>query len=95
LPLVELEVASLPGVAEVPMPAKVEVPLGSGAAEVLIPVEVEVPLGPSAAVVPLVAAESGGGEAVLRPTAPPSPTPPSSMLRPFLARPFPVYCIHK
>jgi hypothetical protein len=77
------------------MPAEVEVPLGSGAAEVLIPVEVEVPLGSGAVAVPMAAAAPGGGEVLFHPTAPPSPTPPSSMLCPFLARPFPTYCIHK
>jgi hypothetical protein len=81
----ELEVASPPGVAEVPMPAEVEVPLRSGVADVPIPAEVEVPLGPGAAAVPMAAAEPGGSEVLLCPTAPPSPTPPSSMLRPFLA----------
>jgi hypothetical protein len=75
------------------MPAEVEVPLGPGAADVPIPAEVEVPLGPGAAVVPMEAAEPGAGEMLLRPTAPPSLTPPSSILRPFLARPF--LCIHK
>jgi hypothetical protein len=77
------------------MLAKVEVPLWSGATEVPIPAEVEVPLGVGAAAVPMAVAEPGGGEVLLRPTAPPSLTPPSSMLRPFLARPFPMYCIHK
>jgi hypothetical protein len=95
LPAAELEVASPPGVAEVPMPAEVEVTLGTGAAEVPILAEVEVPLGPGAAAVPMAAAEPGGGEVLLRPTAPPSPAPPSSMLHPFLTRPFPTYCIHK
>jgi hypothetical protein len=77
------------------MPAEVEVPLGPGAFEVPIPVEVEVPLGSGAAVVPMAAAEPGGGEVLLRPIAPPSLTPPSSMLHPFLSWPFPTYCIHK
>jgi hypothetical protein len=40
-----MEVASPSGVAEVPMPAEVEVPLGLGAVEVPIPVEVEMPWG--------------------------------------------------
>jgi hypothetical protein len=91
LPAVELEVASPPGVAEVPMPAEMEVLLGSAAAEVPIPMGVEVPLGPSVAAVPMAVAEPGGGEVLLRPTAPPSPTPISSMLHPFLARPFLTY----
>jgi hypothetical protein len=95
LPAAELEVASPPGVAQVPMPAEVEVPLRPGAAEVPIPVEVEVPLGPGVVAVPMAAAEPDGGEVLLRLTAPPSPTPPSSMLRPFLARPFPINCIQK
>jgi hypothetical protein len=87
--------ASPPSVAEVSMPAEVEVPLGSGAAEVPIPVEVEVPLGPGSAAVSMAAAELSGDEVLLRPTAPPYPTPPSTMLRPFLAPQFPTYCIHK
>jgi hypothetical protein len=85
LPAAELEVASPQGVAEVPMPAEVEVPLGSGVAEVSIPVEVEVPLGSGAVAVPMAAVELGGSEVLLRLTTPPSPTPPSSMLCPFLA----------
>jgi hypothetical protein len=93
--MAEPEVASPPGVIEVPMPVEVEVPLGPGAAEVPILAEVAVPLGPGAATVSMAAAEPGGGEVLLRPTAPPSLTPPSSMLHPFLARPFPTYCIHK
>ena len=53
------------------MLAEVEVPLGLGvAAAVPIPAEVEVPLGPGAAAVPMAAAEPGGGEVLLRPTAP-------------------------
>jgi hypothetical protein len=95
LPATEVEVASSPGVAEVPMLAEVKVPLGSGAAEVSIPAEVEVPLGLSAAAVPMVVAELGDGEVLLRPTTPASPTSPSSMRRPFLAQPFPTYRIHK
>jgi hypothetical protein len=74
---------------------QVEVPLEPGAAEVPIPAEVEVPLVLGAAAVSMAVAEPGGGEVLLRSTAPPSPTPPSSMLHPFLARPFPTYCIHK
>jgi hypothetical protein len=91
----ELEVASHPGVAEVSMPAEVEVPLGSGAAEVPIPAEVEVPLGPGVVVVLMAAAEPGGIEVLLSSTAPPSPTPPCLVLRPFLVRRFPTHCIHK
>jgi hypothetical protein len=75
------------------MPAEVEVPLGSGV--VSIPAEVEVPLAPRAAAVSMVVAEPGGGEVLLRSTAPASPTPLGFMLRPFLARPFPTYSIHK
>jgi hypothetical protein len=77
------------------MPMEVEVPLGPGAAEVLILAEVEVPLVPGAAAVPMAVAEPGGGEVLLHPTTPASPTPQSSMIRTFLARPFPTYCIHK
>jgi hypothetical protein len=95
LPAAELEVASPPSVAEVPMPAEVEVPLGPGAVEVPIPAEVDVPLGSGAATVPMAEAEPGVGEVLLRLIAPPSPTPPSFMLCPFLARLFPMYCIHK
>jgi hypothetical protein len=91
----ELEVASLPGVAEVSVPEEVEVPFGPGAAEVPIPVEVEVPFGSGAIAVPMGEVEPGGGEVILHPTAPLSLTPPSFMLHPFLALPFPTYCIHK
>jgi hypothetical protein len=89
LPAAELEVESPPGVAKVSMPAKVEVPLGPGAVEVPLPTKVEVPLGLGVAAVLMVATEPGGGEVLLCPTTPPSPTPPSSMLRPFLAQQFP------
>jgi hypothetical protein len=82
LPAAELEVVSPPGGAEVLMPAKVEVPLGLGAVEVLIAAEVEVPLGSGAAAVPMAVAEPGAGEVPMRPTAPASLTPPSSMLCP-------------
>jgi hypothetical protein len=95
LPAAELEVASPPGVAEMLMPAEVEVPLWPGVAKVPILAEVEVPLGPSATAVSMVEAEPGGGEVLFHPIAPASPTPPSSMLCPFFARPFPTYCIHK
>jgi hypothetical protein len=71
------------------MPAEVEVPLGPGAVEVPIPAEVDVPLGPGATTVTMAAAEPGVGEVLLHLTAPPSPTPPSSMLCPFLARAIP------
>jgi hypothetical protein len=60
----------------------------SGAAEVPIPAELEVLLGTSVVVVLKAAAELGGGEVLLRPTAPASATHPSFILRPFLARPF-------
>jgi hypothetical protein len=73
----------------------VEVPLGPGGAEVPIPEEVDVPLRTGVAAVPMEVAEVGGGEVLLHPTLPPSLTPPSSMLCPFLARPLPTYCIHK
>jgi hypothetical protein len=85
LPAAELEVTSPSVVAEVLMPTEVEVPLGSGVAQVPIAVEVEVPLGAGAATVPMAAAELGAGEVPLCPIAPASTTPPSCMLRPFLA----------
>jgi hypothetical protein len=94
LPAAELEVASPPGVAEVPMPVEVEILLGSGAAEVPIPMEVEVALGPGVVAVPMAATEPGGGEVLLRPTAAPFPTPPSSMLHLFLARPSIPHVLH-
>jgi hypothetical protein len=52
-------------------------------------------MGSGAAAGPKAAAEPGGGEVILCPTAPTSQTHPSSMLRPILARPFSTYCIHK
>jgi hypothetical protein len=79
----------------VSIPVEVEVPLGPGAGEVPIPAKVEVPLGPGADAVPIAVTEPGGDEVLLCPTAPASPTPPSSMLRPFLAQAFPTYYIHK
>ena len=68
--------------------AELEVPSPPGVAEVPTPAEVEVPSPPSAIEVPMPVAEPGAGEVPLGSVAPTSLTPPSSMLRPFLARPF-------
>jgi hypothetical protein len=57
-------------------------------------VEVDVPLGLGANAVSMAVAELGAGEVPLCLAAPAYLTPPSSMLRPFLVRPFYTYYIH-